>query len=62
MFLNFPSPEVYELPRFCGGLAGYFGYDVVRLVEPRLKRHVRSKENNLLIPDILLLEVREMIF
>jgi anthranilate synthase component I len=24
------------LPRFCGGLAGYFGYDVVRFIEPRL--------------------------
>ena len=55
------SPEVNELPRFCGGLAGYFGYDVVRLLEPRLKRHVRSKEHSLFIPDILLLEVREMI-
>ena len=56
-----PSPEVYELPRFCGGLAGYFGYDVVRLIEPRLRKHVREKENNLLIPDIFLLEVRDMI-
>ncbi len=25
------------LPRFCGGLAGYFGYDTVRHIEPRLK-------------------------
>ena len=24
------------LPRFCGGLAGYFGYDTVRHIEPRL--------------------------
>ena len=24
------------LPRFCGGLAGYFGYDAVRYIEPRL--------------------------
>ena len=24
------------LPRFCGGLAGYFGYDTVRYIEPRL--------------------------
>ncbi len=24
------------LPRFCGGLAGYFGYDMVRFIEPRL--------------------------
>ena len=24
------------LPRFCGGLAGYFAYDTVRYIEPRL--------------------------
>ncbi len=24
------------LPRFCGGLVGYFGYDTVRYIEPRL--------------------------
>ena len=24
------------LPRFCGGLAGYFGYDVVRYIEKKL--------------------------
>ncbi len=27
------------LPRFCGGLAGYFGYDAVRYIEPRLGGH-----------------------
>jgi anthranilate synthase component 1 len=26
------------LPRFCGGLAGYFGYDAVRYIEPKLAR------------------------
>jgi len=26
------------LPRFCGGLAGYFGYDMVRFIEPTLGR------------------------
>src|SRR5690625_3631133 len=25
------------MPRFAGGLAGYFGYDTVRHIEPRLK-------------------------
>ena len=33
----------------------------MRLIEPRLRKHVREKENNLLIPDIFLLEVRDMI-
>ena len=27
------------LPRFCGGLAGYFGYETVRHIEPRLAGH-----------------------
>src|SRR5690349_14467978 len=26
------------LPRFCGGLAGYFGYEAVRHIEPRLAK------------------------
>ena len=30
--------EVGGLPRFHGGLVGYFGYDTVRLIEPRLAR------------------------
>src|SRR5437899_234281 len=28
--------ELPGLPRFCGGLVGYFGYDTVRWIEPRL--------------------------
>jgi anthranilate synthase component I len=30
---GFRSPPVAELPRFTGGLVGYFGYDTVRLLE-----------------------------
>ncbi len=29
-------PQVEGLPKFTGGLVGYFGYDTVRYVEPRL--------------------------
>ena len=28
------TPKLKDLPRFTGGLVGYFGYDVVRAVEP----------------------------
>ena len=28
------------LPRFCGGLAGYFGYDAVRYIEKKPKIHL----------------------
>ena len=31
------------LPRFCGGLAGYFGYDTVRCIEPRLSAHAQAR-------------------
>src|SRR5689334_18854304 len=41
------------LPRFCGGLAGYFGYDAVRFIEPRLARTELS--GGIDTPDIQLL-------
>ena len=33
------------LPRFCGGLAGYFGYDTVRYIEPRLAKTVEGRRH-----------------
>jgi anthranilate synthase component 1 len=46
------------LPRFCGGLAGYFGYDVVRYIEPRLAK--TWKPGGIDTPDILLLQTEEL--
>ncbi|MES2088995.1 MAG: anthranilate synthase component I [Pseudomonadota bacterium] len=46
------------LPRLCGGLAGYFGYDTVRHIEPRLA-HVH-KTGGIGTPDILLLQCEEL--
>jgi anthranilate synthase component 1 len=46
------------LPRFCGGLAGYFGYDAVRFIEPRLAR--TAKSGGLGTPDIQLLHTEEV--
>jgi anthranilate synthase component 1 len=46
------------LPRFCGGLAGYFGYDAVRFMEPRLAG--THKSGGLDTPDILLLQTEEL--
>jgi anthranilate synthase component 1 len=49
------------LPRFCGGLAGCFGYDTVRHVEPRLAGRApvgRSPLDD--VPDILLLLTDEL--
>jgi anthranilate synthase component 1 len=31
-----PTPDFPHMPRFLGGLVGYFGYDTVRYIEPRL--------------------------
>ncbi|CCD38305.1 Anthranilate synthase, aminase component [Candidatus Paraburkholderia kirkii UZHbot1] len=46
------------LPRFCGGLAGYFGYDVVRYIEKKLAHTAPPDDLNL--PDIQLLLTEEV--
>ena len=47
------------LPRFCGGLAGYFGYDTVRYIEPKLAQDCPSP-TRIDTPDILLLQCEEL--
>ena len=46
------------LPRFCGGLAGYFGYDAVRYIEKKLEGS--CPPDSLGCPDILLLQCEEL--
>ena len=46
------------MPRFCGGLAGYFGYDVVRFIEPRIGKV--DKPDPIGVPDLLLMLVDEL--
>ena len=49
------------LPRFCGGLAGYFGYDTVRYIEKKLAgARVRQKPDPIGVPDILLMLTEEL--
>lgn len=50
---SFEVVDVPGLPRFNGGLVGYFGYDTVRYVEPRLQASTPPDE--LGTPDILLM-------
>jgi anthranilate synthase component 1 len=49
------------LPRFCGGLAGVFGYDMVRHIEPRLEHSGRPPTRSLAgVPDLLLVLTEEL--
>lgn len=44
-----------KLPRFCGGLVGYFSFDTIRYTEKKL--NYKNNKSNLDTPDILLLFV-----
>ncbi|WP_444899168.1 anthranilate synthase component I [Microbulbifer sp. VAAC004] len=52
-------PELANLPRFNGGLVGYFGYDCVRYIEPRLAHSM--PQDSLGNPDILLMVSDELV-
>jgi len=51
--------ELPGLPRFCGGLVGYFGYETVRWIEPRLSGGW-LKPDPVGCPDMLLLVSEEL--
>ena len=58
---QFKTPEIPDLPRFTGGLVGYFGYETIYYFEHlshRLKNLV--KENPLHTPDIFLMLSQEL--
>lgn len=55
---RFKVALVPGLPRFCGGLAGYFGYDAVRYIEKKLE--ASCPPDTLGTPDILLLQCEEV--
>ncbi|MEP6941808.1 MAG: anthranilate synthase component I [Betaproteobacteria bacterium] len=58
---RYRAARVAGLPRFCGGLAGYFGYDTVRHIETRLADSAPPHAPDLAdIPDILLLLTEEL--
>jgi len=56
---RYRMPELSELPRFTGGLVGYFGYDTVRYVEHRVAASAPPDSVN--TPDILLLVSEEVV-
>jgi anthranilate synthase component 1 len=56
---RFRVPKLLNLPRFTGGLVGYFGYDTVRYIEPRLAK--KNLKDPLDTPDILLMVSDEVL-
>ncbi|MSS76700.1 MAG: anthranilate synthase component I [Methyloglobulus sp.] len=55
---RYKVPDIEELPRFSGGLVGYFGYETVAYIEPRLRV---DKPDPLGCPDILLMVSEEIL-
>ena len=56
---RYKVPDIPGLPRFNGGLVGYFGYETIGYIEPRLRS--TGKEDPLGSPDILLMVSEEML-
>src|SRR5210317_1077738 len=56
---NYKTPENLDLPRFSGGLAGYFGYETIHYIEPKLIKEFIKDDLDL--PDIHLMESDEVI-
>jgi len=56
---QFKVPQLDNLPDFNGGLVGYFGYEIVRYIEPKLG-HI-NKTDELNVPDILLMVSNDLL-
>ena len=56
---RYKVPDIPGLPRFNGGLVGYFGYETIGYIEPRLRGE--GKEDPLGCPDILLMVSEEIL-
>lgn len=51
--------EIEGMPRFNGGLVGYFGYETIRYIEPRLNKN--DKDDPIGSPDVLLMVSDEVV-
>jgi anthranilate synthase component I len=56
---QFKVPEINDLPEFNGGLVGYFGYEIIRYIEPKLQDINLKDELN--IADILLMVSNDLV-
>jgi len=52
-------PQIDNMPRFNGGLVGYFGYETIKYIEPKLNKN--NKKDPIGSPDILLMISDEVI-
>lgn len=60
---RFKTPPYEGLPRFTGGLAGYFGYETIRYIEKRLANTAKldaHKKDEIATPDVLLMVSEEI--
>lgn len=56
---QYKVPELDVLPDFNGGLVGYFGYEIIRYIEPRLSNI--DKPDELGVADILLMVSNDLV-
>jgi len=56
---RFRVPELDNLPRFHGGLVGYFGYDTIAYIEPKLRNIEKADPLN--TPDIMMMVSDEVV-
>jgi len=56
---DFKIPKDLDLPKYSGGLAGYFGYETIQYIEPKLSKDFLEDKLNL--PDILLMLSDEIV-
>ena len=57
--LQYRVPDIEGLPRFNGGLVGYFGYETIAYIEPKLK--FSGKTDPIGTPDILLMVSEDLL-
>jgi len=56
---SYKVAQIEGMPRFNGGLVGYFGYETIRYIEPKLNKN--NKEDPIGSPDILLMVSDEVV-
>ncbi|BAF61846.1 anthranilate synthase component I [Candidatus Vesicomyidisocius calyptogenae] len=56
---KYSVPKINNLPEFNGGLVGYFGYEIIHYIEPKLKFSKQKDEFN--IADIMLMVSNDLV-